>query len=139
MKCKSPLAKQWFEIERVLAPAVRREQHTDSRPSVDWGHIDRHVRLGALAIGCAMLEDAGRKGVDEHVDVLFEIRNALIHNAGDLAKNRNSRAVDMARTYLREARHSSLSTNIPAAFFSLTGTVVTLQANVFLALRICML
>lgn len=133
------IATQWFHLERIFGPAARRERHIDPDANVDWELTDHYVRVGALAVGCALLEDAGLKAKDEHVRLLFEIRNALIHNAGDMALNRNTKALGDAQRYLSNASHATLSPEIGSPFFSLTGTVVELQPSIYFSLRLCML
>lgn len=133
------LATQWFHLERAFGPAVRREQRNDPDANVDWAKTDHYVRIGALAVACAILEDAGLKKKNEHIGLLFEIRNALIHNGGDMAMNRNAQALQNARNYLNLARHRDISQNLDAPYFSLAGTIVELQGNIYFALRLCML
>lgn len=132
------LATQWFHLERAIGPAVRREQRNDPDANVDWAKTDHYVRIGALAVACAILEDAGLKLKNEHIRQLFEIRNALIHNGGNLALNRNSNAVLSAQNYLNQGRHKNISQNLDAPYFSLIGTTVELQSNIYFALRLCM-
>lgn len=79
------------------------------------------------------------KAKNKHVSLLFEIRNSLIHNAGDMALNRNRKALGEAQKYLTSATHTALSPELNCPFFSLTGTVVELQPSIYFALRLCML
>ena len=92
------LATQWFHLERIFGSATRREQHIDPTANVDWEKTEHFVRIGALAVACAILEDAGLRQKNEHVRLLFEIRNALIHNAGNMALNRNTTALVRAKS-----------------------------------------
>lgn len=133
------LATQWFHLERIFGPATRREQHIDPTANVDWQKTDHYVRIGALAVACAILEDAGHKQKSEHVKLLFEIRNALVHNAGDIALNRNTSALPSAQSYLQNQGHLRLSANLTDPYFTLNGSVVTLQPGIYFALRLCML
>jgi hypothetical protein len=85
-----------------------------------------------------MLEDAGLRAKNEHVQVLFEIRNALIHNDGDIARNKNKRALSMASAYLAAAKHTQLSTKLDEPFFAICDTKVRLLPGLNYALRLCM-
>ena len=127
------LATQWFHVERIFGGATQRERRNDPEADVDWEKTDEYVRLGALATACAILEDAGRKGNDEHIQVLFEIRNALIHYGGDIALNKNTRALSKAQAYLANSRHNQISNNLDGPFFSLTGSQVRLNSNIYFA------
>jgi hypothetical protein len=135
---ESSLATQWFHLELAFGPAVLRQQRNDPDANIDWTKTDHYVRIGALSVACALLEDAGLKKKNEHIRMLFEIRNALIHNGGDMALNRNSSALISAQNYLNQDRHKDISQNLDSPYFSLTDTVVVLQSNIYFALRLCM-
>lgn len=76
---------------------------------------------------------------DEHIRLLFELRNAMIHNSGDLGLNRNPNALVEARAYLASAKHLQLSPQLTTPFFSLHGTRAELHPNLYFAVRLCML
>jgi hypothetical protein len=132
------LVSQWLPLERAFSSAIRREEYAAQVDTIDWVKADHYVRIGALATACVMLEDAGRKNSTEHIQVLFEIRNALIHNNGDLAKNRNSKALVDAQAYLAKSKHLDLSSSLASPYFSIVGTVVKLQPSIHFALRLFM-
>ena len=132
------IATQWFHLERIFGGATQRERRNDPDADVDWEKTDNYVRLGALATACAILEDAGRKGSNEHIQVLFEIRNALIHNCGDIALNTSSTALSKARAYLANSKHSEISSNLDGPFFTLIGSKVSLSPSIYFAIRLCM-
>ena len=132
------IATQWFHLERIFSGATQRERRNDPDADVDWEKTDNYVRLGALATACAILEDAGLRGSNEHIQVLFEIRNALIHNCGDMALNKKSTALSKAQVYLANSRHGEISPNLDAPFFSLNGSMVSLSPGIYFAIRLCM-
>jgi hypothetical protein len=134
----TPLSTQWFHLELAFGPAVDRLRRQDPTANVDWAETEHYVRLGALAVACAMLEDAGLRQKNEHIQVLFEIRNALIHNDGDIGRNRNQSALPMAEAYLATGKHNQLSAQLGGPFFSVSGTKVRLLPSLNFALRLCM-
>jgi hypothetical protein len=137
---KAPsLATHWFHLELALGSAVQRTKHGAPFAKIDWGTTDHYVSIGALAVACAVLEDAGLRNKNEHVKLLFEIRNALIHNAGNLALNRKPTALADAQTYLQTKGHLRLSPELTQPFFSLKGSVVKLEPGMYFAVRLCML
>jgi hypothetical protein len=133
------LSTQWFHLELAFGPAVDRMRHQDPDAKIDWDETEHYVRIGALAVACALLEDAGLRDKNEHVRVLFEIRNALIHNDGDISRNRNRRALPMAEAYLAASTHTQLSDQLGEPFFAVSGTKVRLLSGLNYALRLCML
>jgi hypothetical protein len=70
--------------------------------------------------------------------MLFETRNALVHNSGDMALNKSPKALAMAKTYLADSRHCDISPNLASPFFSLMGSKVRLSPNIYFAIRLCM-
>lgn len=133
------LSTQWFHLELAFGPAVDRMRRQDPDANINWDETEHYVRIGALAVACAMLEDAGLRAKNEHVRVLFEIRNALIHNDGDIAMNKYSRALPLASAYLAAGKHTQLSTQLGGPFFAMSGTKVRLLSSLNYALRLCML
>lgn len=135
----SDLAKKWLELEFIFSPAADHARRYDSRENVDWEELEHFLMIGALATACAMMEAEGLKGRDEHIRLLFELRNALIHNSGDLSKNNNKNALAIAQSYLTNNLHLGLSQKLPGSFFSLQGSNVKLAPSIYFALRLCML
>jgi len=135
----SDLARKWLELEFVFSPAAAHAQRHDLRKHVNWEEIDHYVRIGALATACAMMEAEGLKGRDDHICLLFELRNAVIHNAGDLSRNTNKKALLLAEDYLARNLQLQLSPELSVPFFSLSESVVRLQPSLYFALRLCML
>lgn len=133
------LATQWFHLELCFGSAVSREKNINPEANIDWEKTRHYVDVGALSAACVLLEDSNLKGTNEHIRLLFEIRNALIHNNGDMSLNRNSNSLHDAENYIQENRHKDLSEKLDSPYFSLNGTVVTLKANIYHALRLCMI
>lgn len=86
-----------------------------------------------------MIEKAGLKGINEHVSVLFDIRNALVHNGGDISKNDKKTALTEAQDYLLKRKHSTLSDQLDNPYFSLSGSMVKLEGNVLFAIHLCLI
>ena len=84
-----------------------------------------------------MIETAGLKGPTQHTRVLFELRNAVIHNSGDLSRNNSRGALADCQFYLQNETNLALSPGLEP-FFALHGARVELLPSVFLALRLCM-
>lgn len=132
------LSTQWFHLELVFGSAVDRIRRQDPTANIDWAKTEHYVRIGALAVACAMLEDAGLRRNNIHIEVLFEIRNAVIHNDGDISRNRNASALSLATGYLASKQYLLLSKELKEPFFSISGTHVALLPNLNYALRFCM-
>jgi hypothetical protein len=65
-------------------------------------------------------------------DALREIRNAVVHNAGDLAKNRNPHSLSLVQGYLSDltsGKVPSMHTEPLKPFFSLHGSSVRFDAG----------
>jgi hypothetical protein len=140
-KTETTLATEWFHLERIIgtATAVRKEKEISPDLNVDWGKLEHLARIGLLSIGCALLESAQLKGKDDHLRLLFEIRNALIHNNGDLALNKNKKSLTKAKKYIAENRYTEISTKLDSTYFSLDSTVVELHSNISYVLRLFMI
>jgi hypothetical protein len=132
------LAGEWFLVELVLGGATRHVADNYNGNQINWEIVNESVLLAGLAAGCSMMEKSGLKGKNEHVNVLFDIRNALIHNSGDIAKNSKQTALNEAKAYLADHKHTSLSANLSSEFFSLKGSQVALHGNVLYAIRLCL-
>ena len=133
------LAGEWFLVEHVLSGATNRVASNYSGHSIAWAVVNETVLLAGLAAGCSLLERSGLKGANEHVTVLFDIRNALVHNGGDLSQNTKKTALAEATDYLAKSKHLALSKELLKPFFSLSGSIVHLESNVLYALRLCMI
>jgi hypothetical protein len=133
------LAGEWFLVELVLSGATKRVESSYSGRSINWAIVNETVLLAGLAAGCSLLERSGLKGANEHITVLFDIRNALVHNGGDLSRNIKKSALAEADDYLTNRKHLSLSKELNGPFFSLSGSMVRLEPNVLFALRQCMI
>lgn len=132
------LAGEWFLVEHVLSGATNRVSRIYDGDSIDWNIVNETVLLAGLAAGCSLMERAALKATNEHTSVLFDIRNALIHNGGDLLKNNKKTALTEAQDYLLKDKHNLLSSEIITPFFVLNGSNVKLLPNVLFAIRICL-
>jgi hypothetical protein len=118
---------------------VKREKLNNPDANIDWEKTEHYVRIGALSSACVLLEDANLKGTNVHIRLLFEIRNAFIHNKGDMALNRNSDSLQDAINYIQDNGHKDLSDKLDSPYFSINGSVVKLENNLYYALRLCMI
>jgi hypothetical protein len=131
------LSGEWFLVEHVLSGVTQRVEHNYSGNNIDWDVVNETVLLAGLAAGCSLLERAGVKATNEHNTILFDIRNALIHNGGDLSKNHKSTALSNAEDYLRNNKHLNLSAEIQQPFFTLSDSIVKLEPNILYVIRLC--
>ena len=132
-------AAQWFEMEPIFNAAVAREKAIDLRKNVDWDQLEQ-IALGAAACaGCSLMESAQLKGTNSHVKLIFELRNAFVHNGCDISKNYNKNALNLARYYLQNSEHTLLSANIGGPFFSFQGNLVKFNSNLLFAIRLCLI
>ena len=93
-----------------------------------------------MSAGCALLESAGRKGTTDHIKVLFELRNAFIHNQCDISKNRNSSAYALAQNYLNSKEYENLfQPGDSRPFYDLNSTNIIFNNGVISAIRMCLL
>ncbi|MDD2765353.1 MAG: hypothetical protein PHE83_15425 [Opitutaceae bacterium] len=132
------LQQEWCDVENVLRGAVDRIKNIDCGSNTNWSLVNETLLLAGLAAGCSLLEKSGLKGSDEHISVLFDIRNALVHNGGDLSKNTKKTALTEATDYLANSKHRKLSNQFKNPFFSLSGSVVSIKSDILFALRLCM-
>lgn len=122
----------WFELEFALGTSVKREKEIDLRSGVDWAEIEYHTLKGAIAIACSLIEKMKRK--DEHWETFREIRNALIHNQGNVTKNNNKKALEILTTYLESEKYKKLSENL-SSFYRIDDSIVTLNSGIYFAVR----
>ena len=132
-------AAEWFELEFIFGPATKREQSVDVRADVNWDELEQITRGGAVAAGCALIERAGLKGANQHIKVIFELRNAFIHNNCDISQNRNNNAFNEASNYLSNQEYLQLSSDMDKPFFSLNGSMVEFNEGILFAIRLCLL
>ena len=65
--------------------------------------VELHIlRCGILVRLLMLLEQHGVNFGNPEVDALREIRNAVIHNGGDLSQNRNRNALSIVRSFFSD-------------------------------------
>jgi hypothetical protein len=126
---------QWFFYERLITGSRLRESNVD--PSHATEHLDAEplVLIGALAVGCAILEKLGLRHSTVHTRVLFSVRNAVVHNEYDISKNRSASDLLDANNYLSAQKYKLLSPDV-GPYFSLNGTKVKLEGQLYFAIRL---
>lgn len=132
-------AAEWFELEFIFGSATKREQSVDNRANVNWDDLEQITLGGAVAAGCALLEKAKLKGTNQHVKIIFELRNAFIHNGCDISKNNDKSAFLDASNYLTNKEYSSLSPDMSTPYFSLDGSIVEFNEGILFAIRLCLI
>jgi hypothetical protein len=105
-----------------------RERSVDLRKSVDWQEIDDSIKVSAIAFICMEIEKRGLKGSSEVVAALFEARNALIHNSGDLSKNRYKSSLKLVKS--QKGKNPG-----EFGFIALTGSVISVTGSVWSDVR----
>ncbi len=129
----------WLKLEEVFSPNWGNMRDMDPREEIDWETIEQISLGSAVAAGCALIEQAGLKGMTNHIKVIFELRNAFIHNEFDLSQNRNSSALIDAQNYLSNQEYDSLLRPIDSyAFYSLQGSKVIFKQGIVGAIRMCL-
>ena len=84
-------------------------------------------RCGVLVRLLLLLEYHNANTGTPEQDALREMRNAVVHNGGDLAKNRNPNSLSLVQTYLSDLTSGnvpSMHTEPLKPFFSLHGSSV---------------
>ena len=132
-------AAEWFELEFVLGSAVKREQNVDLRKDVDWSELEQVTFGAAICAGCVLMEKAGLKGSNQHIKVLFELRNAYVHNNCDISLNKNQNAQQVAIDYLTNNEFKNSPVKIDNPFYELQDTKVIFNRGIYIAIRKCLL
>jgi len=130
----------WLKLEEIFSPNWGNMKDIDPREEVDW-ELLQQISLGStVAAGCALMEQAGLKGSSNHIRVIFELRNAFIHNECDISKNRNLSAFTDAQNYLENHEFDNLFKPIDRhPFLVLQGNKVIFKPNIIGAIRNCLL
>lgn len=123
--------KYWHEISCILHPAVKRERHIDLRKNVDWDELNQIVLGSALILGCSFIEASGIRRDKDHLKVLFELRNAFVHNDRDLSENNNQDALNLCEMYLENQSYKKITGDKKNAFYQLNNTHVVLNDNLY--------
>jgi len=129
---------EWFELECVLSPSVKREKTIDIRKEVDWKAIEQSLFGAAICAGCAIIEKAKRKGQDIHTKNIFELRNAFVHNNCDLSGNQNKNSLVQAKDYLSNKVYKTEPLGLPKPFYTLNDSLVLFNDGIYLAVRGCL-
>ena len=79
----------WYDFANIAGSAVMRSQNVDSDdPYIDWQRQEQSVRIAGLSFACSIFETLELKGADDHVNTLFHLRNAALHNSRDIKEKR---------------------------------------------------
>ena len=90
--------------------------------------VHQHIfRSGVLVRLMLLLEHHNANCGNAEVDALREIRNAVVHNKGDLALNRNQNSLQIVQAYLANLQAGGVPSKNKEPlrpFFTLRGSVV---------------
>jgi len=136
----SPQLESWLKLEEIFHPDWNNMKALDPREEVDWELLEQ-ISLGAsVAAGCALMEQAGLKNSSQHIKIIFELRNAFIHNECDISSNRSSTAYTDAYNYLINEKFNTLFPPIDRnPFFELQEHRVIFKPKIIEAIRNCLL
>ena len=129
---------EWFEIETILRSTTKKEKYVDNRSDVDWDLIDQAILSTSLFTGCMILEKSGLKWKDDHTSTLVELRNAFIHNDGDISKNSNKKALENAHQYLVNEDFRMPPLEMTNSYYCIENSKVILNDGIFIAIRKCL-
>lgn len=122
----------WYDFSHIVGGAVSHHQHNvdPDDPWIDWDRQRNVVAIGGLAFACSLLEALGVSPAEPHARILTSIRNAVLHNASDLALNRDRpKSLDLCLKYLSEQRWKKLNEplgNVTRPFDIVEGSKVSI-------------
>lgn len=134
-------ADEWFELQFILGPrqAIERARDVDNRENIDWKYLEQITHGAFVTAGCAILGKAGLKNSNIHTKLIFELRNAFIHNDFDISKNRNKKAYLDAVNYLKHKEYKKSPLKLENSFFDLNVTKVVFKGEIHRAIQMCLL
>ena len=122
----------WSDFADIAGSAVLRSQTAHNDPTIDWDRQKQALRTAGLAFACSVLEADNHKHNDGHTKVLFHLRNAVIHNGGDITLNHGApKPYDECMDYLKNERWKELDSLIGSFFSIAPSGGITLEAKIF--------
>lgn len=129
----------WREVSSAIQVAVKREQNVRVGSTVNWGYVHNLVLEAILFAGCVMLDNAGMTVTPRglHILELYEVRNAIVHNGGDITQNNRITAKSEIEDYINNNKHLLLNTDpdpskiyIRVCPFEINGNIVKVNDNI---------
>lgn len=77
----------WWDFAQVIGGGLLIAQKNDTIGRTDWELLTQAVRTSGLGFACSLFELQGFKYKNDHANLIFHLRNAAIHNGGDVSKN----------------------------------------------------
>jgi len=126
----------WYDFTYIAGAAVHRQRQIDGDQfGTNWARQEQVMLMAALSLGCSMFEALGLKHHVPHNKVLSHLRNALIHNGGNIALNHgHPEPLNDCKQYIQSETWKSLfplQSTPPKAFFEIsTSNTVILKKNI---------
>ena len=100
----------WHNYAVIARASVLREPYLDGDHfNTDWDLQQQAMLTASLAFACALFEAIGKKKSTPHNRVLVHLRNALLHNAGNITKNIGApEPENTCRAYITSAQWTEL-------------------------------
>ena len=123
-----PIDQALLDIERLLAPSVKREREIDPHGSADDKVLEHYVAGAMLCTVVSALEAECLQGATEQTKVVIHIRNAFVHNDSDLAQNRDQSALSDCQAFLTKLQDGRVTTtgDVTPVYYEINGTHVRL-------------
>ena len=82
----------WYDFNHVVSSAVSHKRDYVDRHDkyIDWDRQEQSLQIAGLSFACSMFEAMGVKHHRPHNLVLAHLRNALLHNSGNIDANRGA-------------------------------------------------
>ena len=92
----------WWDFAHITGGAILRAKAVENdHARIDWERQTQAVRTAGLGFACSLLELRELDRVDDHSNLLFDLRNAVLHNGGDITQNRGApRPFNNCRSYI---------------------------------------
>lgn len=122
----------WYDFKNIAGSAVMRSQNVDGHDaSIDWERQTQAMRAAGLSMACSLLEGLSKKHADKHAGVLAYLRNAVLHNGGDISKNNgHPKPLDACQSYLADNLWLEISPQCKR-YFLIRDNMVWLEASLF--------
>ena len=127
----------WYDFANIAGSAVMRSQNVDGHdPHIDWERQHQAIRIAGVSFACALLESLDLRGSSQHTEVLFHLRNASLHNSGNIRLNRgHPKPYDECRAYLDSEFWKEIYPNYPErekSYFDIhSDGMVTIETSIF--------
>jgi len=82
----------WVDFNHIASSSVSRlRDYVDQDdPYIDWDRQEQAMLIASLSFACSLFEVLGVSKCRPHNHILWHLRNAVLHNGGDITKNFHS-------------------------------------------------